>query len=71
MERQGPFFSARCPTEITLAIFTSCQSLRDVAALIITNRHTAAVWNEHQGHIILHIGRLTIPAFDCALMAVS
>jgi hypothetical protein len=61
----------RCPTELLAAILSSCESLGDVKALILTCRRIHAVWLAQAPLIIAAIGPRVLVEFDTALMAVS
>lgn len=64
-------FTERCPTELLVAILSSCESLGDVKALILTCRRIHAVWLAQASLIIATIGPRVVVEFDTALIAVS
>jgi hypothetical protein len=64
-------FTERCPTELLAAILSSCESLGDVRALILTCRRIHAVWLAQAPLIIATIGPRVVVEFDTVLMAVS
>ena len=62
--------ASTAPPEIVVRIFQSCDSFADVRALLLTCRHTHAVWVANGPGVIGHVARKLIPAFDGAVMAV-
>ena len=70
-QRREGFLARTGPTELILHILESCDSTRDLFALVSTCRHTYQVWQAHAAPALWRVWLREFPYFGNALVAVS